>query len=366
MIRVAQIMGYMNGGGVEQIVLNYYRHLDREQVQFDFLVCEGSSHVPIEEISSMGGRVFEIPAYQKPFSYQRVVKDLCRKHKWPIVHSHVNALSFFPLRAAKKAGVPVRIAHSHSSSGGGEGEFARDILKGILKHLSACYPTHRFACGDTAGRWLFGDAFFEVIPNAINLSEFRPGASDRTRVLAELDLPQESFVVGHAGRMVPQKNQKRLLRIFAALRLLEPRSVLLFVGDGPLDQELRKEAHFLGIAESVRFLGQRSDMSRLYRAFDVFCLPSAYEGFPVASVECQASAVPLLVSSAVGDETAITSLVEFESLSSSDKSWAMHLLSLKGARATPSDIAELDRFDISVAACRLQQKYLAAAEELAR
>lgn len=118
-IRVAQVVGKMVGGGVEAVVMNYYRHIDRSKVQFDFLVDSDSTLVPREEIESLGGRVFEIPPYQHVVEYQRELQRLFKEENWKIVHSHINALSVFPLRAAKKAGIPVRIAHSHSTSGKG-------------------------------------------------------------------------------------------------------------------------------------------------------------------------------------------------------------------------------------------------------
>ena len=154
MIRVAQIMGYMDGGGVEQVVMNYYRHIDRSRVQFDFLVCEGSGMVPSDEIEALGGRVFMVPGYRRLPRYMAELERLFREERWPIVHSHVNALSVFPLRAAKKAGVPVRIAHSHSTAG--KGEPVKNAAKAVLKCFANVYPTHRMACSRYAGEWLFG------------------------------------------------------------------------------------------------------------------------------------------------------------------------------------------------------------------
>lgn len=148
-IRVAQIVGKMNGGGVEAVVMNYYRHIDRSKVQFDFLVDSDSTLVPREEIESLGGRVFEIPPYQHVIEYQRELLRLFRQEGWKIVHSHINALSVFPLRAAKKAGVPVRIAHSHST--GGKGEYAKNALKTVLKTQANRYPTNKVACSELQG-----------------------------------------------------------------------------------------------------------------------------------------------------------------------------------------------------------------------
>lgn len=186
-IRIAQIVGKMNGGGVEAVVMNYYRHIDRNKVQFDFLVDSDSALVPREEIESLGGRVFEIPPYQHIIEYQRELQRLFKEEGWKIVHSHINALSVFPLRAAKKACVPVRIAHSHSTSG--KGEYVKNTLKALLKTQSNRYPTHRFACSKFAGNWLFGkDAQFEVVYNAIDLDRFRFNAEARALARADLGL----------------------------------------------------------------------------------------------------------------------------------------------------------------------------------
>lgn len=359
MIRVAQVMGYMDGGGVEQVVMNYYRHVDRSRLQFDFLVCEGSKLVPEDDIRSLGGRVFIVPKYQRQMVYQREMARLFREERWPIVHSHVNTLSVFPLFAAKRAGVPVRIAHAHSSSGGGEGEGLRDAMKSVLRRLSNAFPTHRLACGEAAGQWLFSGAPFEILPNAIDLPMFRPDCSVRAAVRAELGIPDSAFVVGHIGRMVPSKNHRRLLSVFRAVLDVEVDSVLVLAGDGPLMGQAREEAEALGVTERVHFLGQRSDAARLYQAFDAFCLPSVYEGLPVVSIECQASGTPILASSEVSREAAMSSLMEFEPLASSDEEWARHLVSLRGRTLSSEDGKRLRAFDIIDAARDLEMRYRA-------
>lgn len=205
-LRVAQVMGYMNGGGVEQVVMNYYRHVDRARAQFDFIVCEGSGLIPREEIESMGGRVFTVPPYGSLPRYMREIEVLFREQGWPIVHSHVNALSVFPLRAAERADVPVRIASSHSSGGGGKGETVRDLAKGILRRFSTVYPTDLLACSHVAGDWLFGeDADYSVLPNAVDLTRFESDEDLRASLRRSLDAGEDMFVIGHIGRMAPQK-----------------------------------------------------------------------------------------------------------------------------------------------------------------
>lgn len=360
-IRVAHVMGKMIGGGVETVVMSYYRHIDRNRVQFDFLVDADSTLVPRDEIESLGGRVFEVPPYQHVFEYQRALQNLFDREDWEIVHCHVNALSVFPLRAAKKAGVPVRIAHSHSTSG--KGEYAKNIVKALLKTQANRYPTHRFACSCYAGEWLFGKGSkFDVIYNAVDLSVFRSNPEVRKRVRSELGLEDGQLAIGHIGRFAEQKNHEFLLRIFKEVLDVEPDSVLILAGSGPLFNQAKMLADELGIAASVCFLGQRADSPALYQAFDVFCLPSLYEGLPMVGVECQASGTPILASSDVTRETACTSLMEFEPLASSPREWAEHLLAMLGRRLSLADSGGLALFDIRTAAKDLLERYENAVE----
>lgn len=362
-IRVAQILGKMNGGGVEAVVMNYYRHIDRSKVQFDFLVDSDSTLVPREEIESLGGRVFEIPPYQHVVEYQRELQRLFKQEGWKIVHSHINALSVFPLRAAKKAGVPVRIAHSHSTSG--KGEHVKNALKSVLKTQANRYPTKRIACSNLAGDWLFGkNASCTVVGNAVDLSDFVHNEGARKAIRSELGVANNALLVGHLGRFAEQKNHAFLLEVFREVLAYAPDAVLAMAGDGPLLEATKKRATELGIKDSVRFLGTRTDAPALYQAFDVFCLPSLYEGLPVVGVECQASGTPILVSNAVTGETKITSLLDFESLEASPAQWAKHLLSMRGRMLSSQDLEALSDFDVRVAAGRLENLYEQYLEEV--
>ena len=362
-IRVAHVMGKMVGGGVETVVMNYYRHIDRSRVQFDFLVDADSTLVPQSEIERLGGRVFEVPPYQHLIEYQRGLQRLFKQEGWRIVHSHINALSVFPLRAAKKADVPVRIAHSHSTSG--KGEHAKNALKAVLKKQANRYPTHRFACSRLAGDWLYGKGVdYEVLRNAIDLNDFRPDEGDRFQTRDALGVEDEQLLVGHIGRFMEQKNHVFLLEIFREVLRLRPGAVLALVGEGPLLDVARRKARELGIDGSVRFLGARSDAPSLYRAFDVFCLPSLYEGLPMVGVECQASGTPILASDVVTSEAAMTSLMDFESLSSSPEVWALHLIDMRGRAFAPADIEGLSAFDINAAAKRLEELYETCLKEV--
>lgn len=323
-IRIAHIMGKMMSGGVEAMVLNYYRHIDRTQVQFDFIIDADSTIVPEEEICSLGGRVFRIAPYQKPFAYHRELVALFRREKWRIVHSHINTLSVFPLFAAKRAGVPIRIAHSHSTAG--KGETARNIMKYALRPFAKLFPTHYCACSAYAGRWLFGDKLVDsgkvmLVRNAIDTSKFTFNARVREEMRKELGV-EGKFVVGHVGRFMMQKNHNFLIDIFEQIHARNPNSVLLLIGEGELEESIRQQVQRLGLNKYVDFLGVRNDVHSILQAMDVFVLPSLYEGLPVVGVEAQASGLRMVASDTVTEEAKITDSFAFFSLQKSTAEWA--------------------------------------------
>lgn len=357
-IRVAQIVGKMNGGGVEGVVMNYYRHIDRSKVQFDFLVDSDSTLIPREEIESLGGRVFEIPPYQHVVEYQRELQRLFKQEGWKIVHSNINALSVFPLRAAKKAGVPVRIAHSHSTSG--KGEYAKNALKAVLKTQSNRYPTHRFACSKFAGEWLFGKAaHFEVVYNAIDLDRFYFNAEARAQARADLGLVGNQFAIGHVGRFTAQKNHAFLIDVFAEVAKRRDDAVLLLVGTGEAGASVKALVDERGLTDRVKFLGQRSDVNRLYQAFDAFVLPSLYEGLCLVGVEAQVAGLPCLFSDAITREVDVTGESCFLPIDHS-KAWIEALSCLvprKRAERSKLSLKKFDSYDIYKQSLILTEKY---------
>lgn len=358
-VRIAQIVGKMNGGGVEAVVMNYYRHIDRRKVQFDFLVDSDSTLIPREEIESLGGRVFEIPPYQHVAEYQRELQRLFKEEGWKIVHSHINALSVFPLRAAKKAGVPVRIAHSHSTSG--KGEHAKNALKAVLKTQSNRYPTHRFACSRFAGEWLFGKAaHFEVVYNAIDLDHFRFNAEARAQARADLGLAGNQFAIGHVGRFTAQKNHTFLIDVFTEIAKRRDDAVLLLVGTGEAGASVKALVNERGLTDRIKFLGQRSDVNRLYQAFDAFVLPSLYEGLCLVGVEAQVSGLPCLLSDAITREVDVTGECTFLPIDTPVE-WADAICSLskksyEGRKSTSLD--SFANYNIDQQADWLSRRYL--------
>lgn len=311
---VAQIMGKWIGGGVESVIMNYYRHLDHTKVQFDFICDEDSTRIPYNEIKKLGGRVFLVPKYQKLPKYLKALEDLFRKNQYHIVHSNINTLSVFPLYAAKKAGLPVRISHSHSTSNARE--WKRNIIKNILRPFSKRYATDYFACSELAGRYLFGNKTFDhgevkIIHNAIDLDKFKFDPEARKKLRKELDIKEKTVVIGHVGRFVKQKNHDFLIDVFNEYHAKNPDSKLLLVGTGPLEEKIKAKVEKLNFSDSVLFLGQREDTNKLYSAMDVFCLPSLYEGLGMVLIEAQMNGLPCLASDKVPKEAKITENIDF-------------------------------------------------------
>lgn len=272
-IRVAQIMGKWLGGGVESVVMNYYRHIDRSKIQFDFICDEDSTNIPYEEIEKLGGKVILIPPYQKVFKYHKELKKILKEGNYKIVHSHINTLSVFSLFAAKCAGVPVRIAHSHSTTN--KQEKKKNLVKQVLRPFSKIFATDYMACTEHAGRWLFGNKEYDngnvyLLNNAIDLDKFKYDEKLRKEKRKELNIKEDTLVIGHVGRFVEQKNHRFLIDIFNKYQKKNSDSLLVLIGQGPLENEIKKKLEYYNISNKVLFLGQRDNISDYYNVFDFF------------------------------------------------------------------------------------------------
>ena len=367
-IRVAHIIGKWLGGGVESVVMNYYRHIDRTKIQFDFICDEDSTNIPYEEIKKLGGKVILVPPYQKVFKYHKKLKEVLKSGGYKIVHSHINTLSVFSLFAAKCAGVPVRIAHSHSTTN--KKEKKKNLLKQVLRPFSKVFATDYMCCSELAGRWLFGNKEYDngnvyLLNNAIDLDKFKYDEEKRKEKRKELNIEDSTLVIGHVGRFVEQKNHRFLIDIFNEVHKQKENSILLLAGQGPLMEEMKEKVKILGIEDSVKFLGQRNDINELYQAFDVFCLPSLYEGLPVVGVEAQATGLLCIFSDDMTKETKVLDTTEFLSLNQSVEMWGKHILKSFEVYTRKTNQTEIKNngFDIRNEAKKLSDYYITAREE---
>jgi len=367
-VRIAHIVGKMSFGGAESVVLNYFRNIDREKTQFDFIVLEESDLPCKSEIESLGGKIIIIPSYNKILSHLKELKRVFKENNYKVVHSHINTLSVLPLCIAKMCGIKIRIAHVHSTAG--KAQPVRNIIKYILRPFSKIFPTNYFACTKYAGNWLFGErAFTEkgvVINNAVDVEKFKYDENIRTELRQKLKI-ENKFVIGHVGRFVKVKNQGFIVDIFNEIQKENNNSVLLFIGDkygstgdkyASTFEELKCKVKNLNLEDKVIFLPPRTDIYKIYQAFDLFLFPSLYEGLGMVLIEAQIAGLPCIASDVIPVDAKISDLVTFLSLNETAGYWAKKCLEFSNIkRKNYIDEAKKSGFDIVEEAKKLEKIY---------
>lgn len=362
--RVLHVCGSL-AGGVGSVLLNYYRHVDRSRVQFDFLVHNEPAPEVRAEVEALGGEIRVVTPKSKSLgrNLRETVAAINSETPHQAVHVHTaSPTSFVYLAAAKLARKRIRIAHSHATSlevaGGSLQSRAHRVLRPALRWTA----TDMFACSAAAGDWLFGArarSSVRVLPNAIDTAVYAFSQWAREATRSELGVA-DRIVFGHVGRYAEQKNHGFLIKVFSEIARLEPRAVLTLIGDGPLMGTVKQQVTAAGLDDRVLFLGLREDVAALMQAMDVFLLPSLFEGLPVVLVEAQATGLTCLASTEVTHEVALTNLIDFEDLAASPIKWAQHALAL-AERKRPIDlhlqVADAG-YDIRQAGQRLTAFYL--------
>lgn len=305
-IRILHIIGILVGGGVETVVMNYYKNIDHSKVQFDFVVHDNDKVDITDIVEKMGGKVYKVPAYYKNiFGFMHSIYNIVRENKYKIVHCHMTTLGVFSLLPSWIAGAEIRILHGHSTTV--KSETKRNLMKLILRPFSIFVANRQFACSKVAARWLFGpNKNVEIINNAIDIEKFQFNEEYRTKLREELWL-ENKFIIGHIGRFMYQKNHEYLIQVFQKLVHKIPSAHLVLVGDGPLRESILQKIENLGLSTRITYLGLRKDVHKLYSLFDVFYFPSWYEGLGVVAIESQAAKLPILMSNFVPDEAIIDS-----------------------------------------------------------
>lgn len=367
MTRVLQVVTHMNRGGLETMLMNYYRSIDREQLQFDFLTHRPYDGDYGEEIKQMGGRIYHLPVLN-PFSssYKRELKHFFESHpEYQIVHVHQDCLSGVILKAAQACGVKVRIAHSHTANQVMDVKYP---IKLFCRRSIPKYATALMACGKDAGNWMFQGADYRVLNNAVNTRLYTFDSSKRKMMRMQIGIEEEEMVVGHVGNFTSPKNHLFLVDIFQEVKRQMPHSRLLLVGDhvGDLADRVKEKVKALGLADSVIFTGVRSDVPNLLQAMDVFVFPSNYEGLPMTMVEAQAAGLPCLISDKVPIECKMTDLVQQIPLADGPDIWAKKAIAAAKDTVREDTSAQIKAagFDIAENAKWLQNYYLSALERV--
>lgn len=324
--RVLQVLTIMNQGGAETMVMNYYRAIDRSKVQFDFLVHRQERGVYDDEIEQLGGRIYRaIPI--RPWTYIRYFRWLdaffTEHQEFVAVHSHIQENSGFVFKYAQKHGLYNCIAHSHIADLGFDYKF---LFREFGKRYVQKYATRKLSCGEDAGRFLYGERKFANFNNAIDAERFKFSPAIRSEIRKELGVSEDTFILGSVARFGYQKNHAFMLEIMKELSKKHSDCRLLLVGGGEEEQVIRERVSQLNLEQNVLFLGLRKDIYRVLQAFDIFLMPSLFEGLPVSVIEAQAAGLKCVLSDTIDKKVDLTGNIVFLPLAMGADAWAEKLL----------------------------------------
>lgn len=357
MIRVLHSELQSNVGGIEAFLLNLTKTIDRTNLQFDFLMRGDNSYLETT-LKNYGANIYKVPSGIS--NYYKFVKNILINNNYDFVHVHKNSAAniVLPLMVKKYTNAKL-IIHSHNTSPS-SGSRVAIMLHKINKNKLMQLSDYRFACSDTAAAWMFGNDYVDkqvkIIKNGIIVKDYTYNPEIRNKIRAEMGL-EGKFVIGHVGAFREQKNHKFLLKLFSQLSI--PNAELVLVGEGSLKNEMKNYAQELGIQDKVLFLGSRNDVSQLLQAFDVFAMPSLWEGLSVATIEAQASGLPTLVSKNVSSNTKITNQLIFVPLQS--EVWVKKIREIKKNnqdRPNNSEIINKAGYDMQVSSQIIRNMYM--------
>ena len=319
MFRVLHIMGCGDVGGISKVILNYYQHMDRNKVHFDIALTVDIEGQNVQQLRNLGCTIYHLPLKSKGIiKFADALSSLLRNNHFDAIHVHENETSYVALQIAKRAGIPCRIAHSHTTAPCFTlyDHFKR--LTGIV--FNNIYATNIIGCGKLAGERVFGKNSMKktksaVLPNAIDTTKYCFNEVIRTEVRHALNISNDEIVIGMVGRISREKNYFQALRIFETICDVLPKTKLLIAGNGELEAELTHGIEQNKYKNKIVFLGKRNDINRLLQAYDIFFLPSINEGFPIAAVEAMASGLPIMLSDTITRELGFGSAVNYIPLS---------------------------------------------------
>ena len=356
MIRILQVLGSLQRGGAETMIMNVYKKIDREKVQFDFLVKEHTDSGYEQDVKNLGGRIFCVESARKIgiFKYIKELTSVMKNNgPYDIIHSHVNTLSGLILFAAKKANIKVRISHSHTTKQDNK----------ILKKMIALFATNRIACGQDAGKALFGKASFTIIPNGISMDNFLTSQNEQKELKKTLNIDDTAISICHIGRFVEVKNHIFIVELAEKLKENDVRFQLYLLGDGPLYENIKNLINTNGLNNYIKLVGSVPNANEYLKACDLFILPSLYEGLPVTLIESQCTGTYSIVSDNISKEADFDlNLVKFLPLNI-DK-WVEYIKRKKHFHKLDKDIVEnrfiQKKYDINVSSKMLLDYYINA------
>lgn len=354
-------------GGIESFLNNVLQHINLEKIQVDIVVSCLKKSIFTEPLKQKGIHFFELSGNQRNFLKNYCMfMELLQKENYNAVHLHIfHGLSLYYACLAKKAGVPVRIVHSHNTAlRSSKSQQLKLFIHNIAKNLFSNAATDLWACSALAAQFLFSKRAlkqkgFQFIPNGIDTEKFRFRPEVRKQMRRRLEL-ENKLIIGNVGRFCYQKNQTFLLDIFAELVKQKPESRLLLVGEGEEEKALRNKAKTLNIAGQVIFYGVSKQIEYLLWAMDMFVFPSHFEGFGIVAIEAQAAGLPVIVSEFIPQEAYITEQVKRLSLQDSAKDWANKIVYTESSiagREHYADVVQRAGFNILDVTYKIKKYY---------
>lgn len=356
-IKVLNVIGALNMGGAETMAVNILRNIDKDRFQVDFYLSGNSQGFYEKEVLSLGSHIYNVGHRKKhPLKYCSELKKLIKKGQYDVVQIHAtDAQDGLPAFVAKSAGVKKVCLFSHSTAGLSKRKQA------LLRKLFMSSVTHKQACSELAGKWMFGErkkTEFSVIPLPINCSLCKYDEEYRNNERKKYSL-ENTIVIGHIGRYVYPKNHEKLINIFAELAKRNDDYRLILIGGGINQKKIDDQIELLGLADKVIQLGQIPNASKEISMFDMMVMPSRYEGFPTVLLEGQANGVVCIGSSSITKDIAVTDLVSFVDLTESETVWADVIENRMAKRENPEKYNMLiaEEYDIKAVTKLFEQIY---------
>ena len=357
-IKVLQIQPGLGLGGITSVVLNHYHNIDSNSIKFDFATFTPPTPERLKEVEALGSMVYVLPQKSKGFSgYKEELIRLFKSGNYDIVHAHQNYQAFIPLYYAKKCGIKVRIAHAHSTKIDHNNLIKRFLML-LSRLVNPFVVTDYFSCGIKAGHKMFGKKKINLLKNAVKVDKFRFSEEQRLSIREKMGW-NGKLVIGNVGRLSEQKNQVFLVEIFAELLKANKDAVLCICGEGEKEEEITQKINELGIKDNVQLLGSRNDVNELLSGFDVFVLPSLFEGLPVTGIEVLSNGLPAVMSDEVTDEFDEYNKIDFISLKAPKEIWVKTILN-KAQLGHDPDMADKmikSGYDITTSAKKLEAFY---------
>lgn len=345
-------------GGIENYVMNYYRQFNKEKIQVDFIIHKNTSNNFIEEVKKLGGKVYIFPefSFKNLFKILKLINKFFKVHKYKIIHCHVAPAACFYFYFAKKHKILHRILHAHQPAIADK--IKNKIRDFVLLNLGNYFATDRIACSDTSGKFLFKNKKFIIVYNAIDFKKYLYSPNFREMLRNKYSLKNQK-VIGHIGRFAPVKNHKFLLNIFENVLKIDKEYKLMLIGDGETKEEIKKLCYKKNLDSNVIFVDTTKEAYKYYSVFDIFLLPSFFEGLPLVAIEAQYNGLPVILSkNRVTKDVIISDKVELLSIESSPRLWAEKIIEIINNNKVRQNKIFSDDYNIYLQANKLEDYYV--------